>query len=344
MLDPRSCLSVTTRLHVTSPVGEQLTLPVVSGRVSYKAMESGMGDYALDVTVPRIYCGEDLQPHRPEDALSCCGSTAVIEWEIEDGTSRETYLTPVFWLETIETGPDTIQLSGHGRLSLLDKAHRARPKEMGGRTYGEVFHEIFTDPFLPDITIFDAAIKGNTPKDYKLGTGVRAAVEEILQAFTAVLREYPGGLIQARPTPSLDRPPVGRLVDGEDGTVVSAPSKFDRAWRVNRVIVRGNSDAHGEFAQEATERFGPFRPEVYGLVCEEVSNPAIDSPAQAATVALNTLRERGKYARTLQVRALTQWHISLDDIVDFGESRGLVVGVEWPLDGSPVMDFEITTI
>lgn len=345
---PWQPITVTPSLEVRQPGGETRLFPVVGGSVTGKAMDDRTGDYILDVDVP----ARGNVPVSPSDWFACAGQSARVRWLLESHGTQHTVWSNRFSLEEWETSGDgVLTVAGHGLLSRSWDHKDANARQWRSALARDVLTSVLavdgvpvrTDPAMP---------RDELPRLWTQGTDRWDAVLDLLEAVSGVLREDQDGAV-LRPQPGeIETAPAIVLTDGvaatvdAPATVVSAPRSFDRRDRPNHVIVRG-TDAFTEkdFVTEAVEREGPYRPEVYGWVTEEINSDSISRFAQAQTVATNTLVHRRRYRQVVSVECVTDWRIELDDPVEVrkGGERwwGRVVGIEFPIDGLGTMTVEV---
>ncbi|WP_156407872.1 hypothetical protein [Actinobaculum massiliense] len=250
----------------------------------------------------------------------------------------------MFRLDSWEDGGDAVRLSGRGATACISEHKLAAPIQMAPSASCLMgIRAVFApDGIVPDSERGIGADR--VPFEWMVGVDRGKALEDVLSAGRMVVRETEYGVI-VRAAPVLAGVDDLTLVDGEAGTVVSAPSKFERSKRPNHIVVRGNSERDGEFSAEAVEKYGDYQPAVYGWVTEEVSGDAVAGPTQALLVAQAELEKRARYSETVQVECVTDWRIKLDQTVSVTRGgvtrRGIVTGVEMPISGIGTMKLEI---
>ena len=333
-----------TPMLVIEHAGERLAVPPLDGSVTGKALDDGLADYVLDVTVPRVHEGRDMRPYSPNDPYSCAGHTAHVEWRLEAGGQTETVRSQRFVLETVEVDAQEIRLSGHGLLSHLQAHVAARPYQ-GKRpvTSRDAIASVLVDDGIQLVN--QGAPVRALAKSWTASTDRHQTVVDLVQGIPARLREDFYGAVLL---PALDPPtmPEVTLTDGEHGTVVALPSAWDRADRPNHIVVRGQTGGDGpDFVAEAVEPEGPYAPSSYGWVSEEIENDTITRLAQAQTVAWAELAKRRVFTRIARVTAVTDWRITLDQAVrveaDGASILGRVIGLEMPVSGLGEMTIEV---
>lgn len=343
---PWAPITVTPQLEVRQPTGETRLFPVVGDTVAAKAMDDRTGDYVLDVTIP----GD--APSSDTDWLACTGQSARVRWELVSHGNTSVVWSNRFSLEAWDdTDPGLIRVSAHGVLSRVWDHKNAEARQWRAALARDVLGSIIAVDGVP-LRVDPALPKDELPKIWTQGTDRWEAVLDLLEAVSGVLREDEFGAVLApQPGPVTERPQIV-LTNGHaasldaPATVVSAPRSFDRRDRPNHVVVRG-TDAFTEqdFVTEAVEREGPYRPEFYGWVTEEINSDSISRFAQGQLVATNTLAHRRRYRQVITVSMVTDWRIELDDPVEIRKGPttwwGRVVGVEMPVDGMGVMTVEV---
>lgn len=343
---PWQPITVTPQLEVRQPTGETRLFPVVGDTVASKAMGDRTGDYVLDVSVP----GE--APEGDTDWLACTGQSARVRWELVSQGNTSVVWSNRFSLETWEEdSPGLITLSGHGVLSRVWGHKNAEARQWRSALARDVLGSIVEVDGVP-LRVDPALPKDELPRIWTQGTDRWQAVLDLLEAVSGVLREDEHGAVLAPQPGEITERPAIVLSDGHSSsvdapaTVVSAPRSFDRRDRPNHVVVRG-TDAFTEqdFVTEAVERDGPYRPELYGWVTEEINSDSISRFAQGQLVATNTLAHRRRYRQVVSVSMVTDWRIELDDPVEVRKDGtvwwGRVVGIEMPVDGMGVMTVEV---
>lgn len=343
IFDPSSSTNVVTELVVWSyPEYETHVFTPTKGTMTAKALTEGWGDYVLDVAVPRESGGKDWLPTGPESLLAT-GNTATVRQTISQAGKLIVFESPHYRLDSWEEDGPEIRLSGHGFLSCLRDHVLAKPVQVARSSTCLMALRATLELDNLAVQAPDGVGGDPVPDGWVIGQKRDQAVADLCSAGRMVIREKLGGIV-ALPAPTIKTSPDVVLRDGTGGTVVSAPSGFERAKRPNHVVVSGSSDGV-EFAAEAYETAGPFKPARYGWVSVEVSGDAVSSEAQALLVARAELRRRGAYSELVRVQCVTDWRISLDQTVEIhvdGRTRvGIVTGVEMPIDGLGLMSVEV---
>ena len=336
--DPTRPVIVDVMLEVRQPTGETRLFPIVDGRIAQKAMEDRAADYVLAVDVL------GGRPVGPEDWFACAGQTARICWTLTTGRDVHEILSNMFLLETWEYESGTVSLSGHGVTAKVWTHESAKPSQWRAALARDVLASILATDGVP-VRVDSSLGKDELPARWVQGTDRWESVLNLLQAVSGLLREDPfGAVLKAQHGPI--RQPVLTLTDGDGGTVVHVPSGFDRRDRINHVVVRGTDFVSGkDFAVEAVEREGPYRPALYGWVTEVVDGDEISRLAQGQLVATNTLALARQYREVVSVETVTDWRVELDDPVEIQADGltmwGRVVGIEMDLSGMGTMMIEV---
>lgn len=344
-------LRIEAGLKVRNTNREEKLFPLLPGsRIAYKALENGLADYVLDVTIPRTVDGKTVIPSIPSDWFACCGQTGAIVWKIQSFTDSITVQSPWCDLETWEVDETAIKLSGHGVLSRLQRRKLAYPTQQSRSLPCSSLVETIVRQHNIPFSVSQGVGVNQVPEKWVAGTDPAKNVIELLEASQCVLRCDSYGAILKK-APHVKTPDI-YLTDGDDGTLVDVPVSFSKLEVPNHVIVRATgappgketrSKDDGEIASEAVAT-GDFSPLTYGWISEEVTNDAIFNDAQAKAVAENILATKTRYARVARIQAVATWDLNLDTVVNVttGETRlnGVVVGLEWVVD-SPTMTIEV---
>ena len=340
---PWQSIHVDAQIEVRQPDGATRLFRVVDGSVTAKAMEDRTGDYVLDVSVPADKVSREW--------FSCMGQTARIRWVLTSHGQQYTIWSNVFLLESWEDdGDGLLTVTAHGLLSRVWDHQDASARQWRAALARDVITSILAVDGVPCRTAPDLP-RDDLPRLWTQGTDRWQAVLDLLEAVSGVLREDEwGAVLASQPGEILSRPEIV-VADGESragmpAVVVSVPRSFDRTDRPNHIIVRG-TDAFTEkdYVAEAVERDGPFRPDMYGWVTEEINSDTIIRLSQAQLVATNTLVLRRRYRQVLSVQMVTDWRVMLDDPIEVQTGGhtwwGRVVGVEMPITGDGVMTVEV---
>lgn len=193
-----------------------------------------------------------------------------------------------------------------------------------------------------DPTLTDRAC----PKSMAWSDSKLAALQEIANAWPALLRsdDY-GGVYFAAPLPAIPTP-VLYLTDGVGGTVVAAPRSDTRSQVYNRVIASSSNSSSTDISATADVTDGPMSVNgSYGVVALKWSSPLITSASSAAASAATMLQNSLRPALSIPVSMAPDPRIELDDPVQItrdGESVwGYVISYQIPLTTGDSMQLNV---
>jgi hypothetical protein len=191
---------------------------------------------------------------------------------------------------------------------------------------------------------FDPALVDRPVPSMEWTSDRLAALQEIADAWPALLRTDEWGQVQFTAPLAVTPRPVLRLVDGmpyrglpgdQRGTVVGVDRSDTREGVYTEVVAR--SSATGvEIEAVARQLTGPMAATgPYGVVTREWASPLLGSQQAAQASAETMLRNSLVPARVLPVMHVADPRITLDDPVevvrDGMRDRGWVVGYDLPL-------------
>lgn len=163
-----------------------------------------------------------------------------------------------------------------------------------------------------------------------------AAIQEIADAWPALLRTDEWGQVALRPPLPAVPVPVIWIRDGERGTLLSATRSDTREGAYNQVVARSSATDREDIQAVASQTAGPMAVTgEYGEVTRLWSSPLIESQAMAQASAETMLANSILPATSIPVRCPPDPRIDLDDPVEVvrGQERtwGWVTGYDLPL-------------
>ena len=318
------------------------SVPVASGRLVCSATQDA--PESLTMRVPRFVADATLG--RTFDWLPGDGDAShplarygqeldvsvVVRSSVTKGDTV-TRLARILIQSTRESDNGTVEVSGVGVLrhaltdlltspiqptgTLASEARRLVPAGMG----------VSVDPALTDRACPQSMVWSSNRLD---------ALQEIADAWPALLRCDEWGQVRFRAPLDAAPDPIVTLHDGEGGTVAGAPRSDSRDAAFNRVIARSSaSGVEGVYAvAEVTSgpmaAAGPYRP-----VTREWASPLIATTDQAAASARTMLGNSPRPAKVLPVTCAADPRYELDDpvavVVDGVTTWGWIVGIDLPL-------------
>lgn len=323
------------RARLTSWLGGQLLaaeIPVTAGRVTGKADQEVIEE--LSVTVPRFAApspGLDLFDWRPgSDAshpLARYGQAIDVSIIVESVVDRTTWETRIGRYQVKEWDDDddgTVSVKAESLLArprddrllrvssprgtMKSEAMRLAPRGMG----------VAFDPKLQDRAC---------PASMSWSRNRLENLQEIADAWPALLRVDSWGQILFRaPLPAVPTP-VLTLRDGEGGTLVSAPRADSRAGVPNVVVATTGSASEPDVQGVATLTSGPMSVNgPYGVVVKEWSSSLLENATQAQAAAETMLRNASRPAQSVPVRIAPDPRIEIDDPIAIARGEEVIWG------------------
>lgn len=220
-----------------------------------------------------------------------------------------------FLIQEADPVDDVINVTAVNLLALIMEARLTSPYQPTGtmtealRGLLEPALTVAVSPILADRSV----PAGVTYDEDRLG-----AVLEVLDAWAAVGRVDPGGVLQVAPA-GLDTTPVFALTDGVGGTVIRASAKSSRAGAANVVVARGSTADGQQIQGVAYDLSGG--PKSYGSpfnplpVPQFFFSPLLTDTDQCAAAAATILERRRRAAgREFQVSMLPDPTLQIDDV------------------------------
>lgn len=292
-------------------------IPVASG--SEERDRSVAVPETVTLTVPRRDQGIDWEPLTPTDPLAAYGQQLRIDYGVVVGRQVEWINRGWFLIDNVDTSDDTVSVTAHGLLSLIEEAKFVGPFQPSSTdTLASVARDLVEPALtvLVDGTLTDRAV----PQGIQWDTDRLGALREVLTAWPADARVTEDGYLSIEPlTESGD--PVLDLTDGTGGTVVRWQGTASRDGAFNAVVAQGE-DANGAQLQGvAYDRIGtsPFRiggPFSPLTVPYFFYSPLLTTVAQCRSAAATTLlRLRRSASRKLSVTLVPHPGLVTGDIV-----------------------------
>jgi hypothetical protein len=342
------------RPAVSSWLGGRLLaadVPIAQGRVLARADQKIPERLAF--TLPR-HDGRDWRPGRQVDhPLARFGQELQVSIVVTSTvTGREYETRRGRYLITDWDDPDdgTIQVVALGRLRRVADAGLTSPTQPGpGATLMSEARRLLPPGMS---AAFDPALADRPcPAGMAWSEDRLAALQEIADAWPALLRtDEWGQVVYRRPLPAVPIP-VLTLRDGERGTLASAGRSDTREGAYNQVVARSSTAGAADVQAIAEQTTGPMAVTgEYGPVTKVWSSPLVATAAQALASAQTMLANSLLPASSIPVICAPDPRIDLDDPVEIlrdGERTwGYVTGYDLPLtvaDGDMRVDVGVST-
>lgn len=177
------------------------------------------------------------------------------------------------------------------------------------------------------------------------------ALQEIADAWPALLRTDEWGQVVFRRPLAAIPAPVLRIRDGERGTLVKAPRSDTRDGAFNEIVARSSASGAEDVQAVARQLSGPMAVSgEYGPVTKTWSSPLVTTRAQAEASARSMLVSSLLPASSIPVVCAADPRVDLDDAVEVvrdGERTwGWVTGYDLPLtatDGDMRVDVGVSS-
>lgn len=309
--------------RLTSWLGGRLlaaTIPISSGRVTGKIDDDIIE--TLSFTVPRFAApveGEDEADWRPgeseDHALANNGQVIDVTIIVTSVITGEQWETRIGRYQVLEWDDDD-----DGLITVKAESMLARPRDDAllvptSPTGTFAFEARRLAPAGMGVAIDPALVDRAAPTTMSWSEGRLDALNEIAQAWPALLRIDPWGQIRFRaPLPSVPVP-VLTLQDGARGTLIKRPTKgASRKTKPNLIAVStGNSDT-ADVQGIAAITSGPRSINGdYGVVVKKWSSSAIETLEQAVAAARADLDASSRPAQSVPVRIAPDPRIEYDD-------------------------------
>ena len=293
----------------------------------------------LTLTVPRFDGIRDMRPGDQVDhPLARYGQELQVSIIVSSSVDTDTWETRVgrFLITDWDDGDDgTIQVVAAGRLRRPEDAKLTSPTQPGtGATLMSEARRLLPPGMSAG---FDPALVDRAcPAGMAWSEDRLAALQEIADAWPALLRTDEWGQVAfRRPRPAVPVP-VLTLRDGERGTLASAGRSDTREGAFNQVVARSSASGSEDVQAIAQQTTGPMAVTgEYGPVTKIWSSPLITSTEMALASAQTMLANSILPATSVPVRCVPDPRIDLDDPVEIlrdGERTwGYVTGYDLPL-------------
>lgn len=314
----------TWQATVTSWLGGRLLaarVPIASGRVT-----GDVGDdviETLSITVPRFAAPEpgadviDWRPASTDAPLARYGQILDVTIVVSSVITGQVWETRIGRYQIKDWTDDD-----EGMLSVKGESLLARPRDDKMPTLTSP-----TGTFVTEARRLLPAGMGASFDTDLVDRGAPAAMswskdrlknlQEIAQAWPALLRIDPWGQVAYRaPLPAVPVP-VLTLRDGRGGTLINAPRTDTRSGAYNRVIASSSATDSEDVQGVASITAGPMSVSgEYGVVAREWSSPLIENSDQAEAAAQTMLSNSTRPALAVPARIAPDPRIELDDPVE----------------------------
>jgi hypothetical protein len=310
--------------RVSSWLGSLLlaaTVPVVSGRATGKADSEVLEEVKL--TVPRWAAatpGGGLYDWRPGSStshpLARYGQQLDVTSLVTSVITGQVWETRIGRYKITDWDDDdagTVSISAESVIGRIrDDKLQAASSPSG--TYKSEVRRLL--PAGVGVSFDPALIDRDCPTSMAWSRNRLDALQEIADAWPALLRVDPWGQVVFKaPLPSLPTP-VLTLSDGNRGTLVRAPRADSRKDAYNVVIASTSNTSDADFAGIAAITSGPMSINgEYGVVTKEWSSSLLRTQAEADAAAAADLAQSNRAAQTIPVTMAPDPRIELDDPV-----------------------------
>lgn len=345
--------AVTWEPVVTSWLGGEwlADVPVSSGSITWSVRRQVPGTFEL--TVPRHHDGVDWWPGRDvAHPLARYGQELNIAVRVSSPVSGRTWTIQRgrFLVSEWRDQGGTIRVSGPSIFQRIEDSRFTSPTPSAAS--GTLATELRR--LLPASIgmVVDGSLTSRSAPRLAYGESRMDAVQEVVSAWPARLREDRYGRASVLPPLPEIPTPADWLTDGEGGTVVSAYREDTREGVYNVVVARGQTTtdagvpAHQYVAEQTTGPMSCTGP--YGYVPRFFSSQFIDTYWAARNAAKAMLADAILPSRVIPVTLAPDPRWELDDgvgvRVDGDTFLGWVSGVQLPLttaDGDMRMDVEV---
>jgi len=322
---------------VTSWLGGTLlsaTVPILSGHVTGKAGQDVPEQVTL--SVPRYAApgpGQNVIDWRPGQnlvhPLARYGQELQVSINVASQVTGDVWTTRVGrflitdWADD-DSGQITVAGDGLLRRSIDDALTTPLVPLAGGTLMSEARR------LLPAGmgASFDAALVDRAcPKSMAWSSNRRVALQEIADAWPALLRtDEWGQVLFEAPLPDVPVP-VLYLTDGVRGTVIKAPRTDTRSDSFNRVVARSSAVDTADIQAIAEQTTGPMATTgPYGPVTKIFSSPLIATTSAALASAKTVLANALRPTRVLPLQLAPDPRITIDDALSATRNGETVLG------------------
>ncbi|WP_295837330.1 hypothetical protein [uncultured Microbacterium sp.] len=310
--------------RVTSWLGGQLlaeSVPIVAGRVTGKASQKVIEE--LSLSVPRFAAaapGEDVRDWRPgadpRHPLARYGQVLDVTIVVESVVTGQIWETRLGRYQVKDWDDDDA-----GMITVKGESLLARPRDDGMLSLTSPTGTLKTEarrlaPAGMGVSFDPALADRPCPAAMSWSKDRLENLQEIADAWPALLRVDAWGQILFRaPLPDVPHPVV-TLRDGEGGTLIAAPRSDTRAGAFNVVVASTGKSAGADVQGVAMITSGPMSVNgEYGAVVKEWSSSLLENEAQAQAAARTMLENSARPAQAVPVRIAPDPRLEIDDAV-----------------------------
>lgn len=308
--------------RVTSWLGGQILaaqIPIQSGRVTAKADREVIEE--LSLTVPRFAApapGDDAFDWRPggdaRHPLARFGQQLDVSIVVESVVTSQVWETRIGRYQVKSWDDDD-----DGTISVKAESLLARPRDDKMLTLVSPVGSLMTEarrlaPAGMGVSFDPALVDRPCPPAMSWSKSRLENLQEIANAWPALLRVDSWGQIRYRaPLPEIPNPVI-RLKDGEGGTLISAPRADSRVGVPNVVVASTGNTSGADVQGVAALTSGPMSINGdYGVVTKEWSSSLLETEAQAEAAARNMLEAGSRPAQSVPVRLAPDPRVEIDD-------------------------------
>jgi len=282
--------------------GQVLTssLPLLDGQETYD--ETLQVPELVQVTVPRLLDGVDLEPHDATSPTAAFGQRLHVQLGVNVGAlGVEWFDRGEFLITDSQTVDDTVEISAAGLLELVNEARLVTAYQPTGvlsnvvRKLVEPALTVYVDPALTDRTV---------PSTLQFDDDRLGALYSVLDAWPAQCRVMPGGFLYVYPADQAIGDDWNLFTFNRDdfpydrATVVRTTSSSSRDAVYNAVVARGTAADGGQVQgvqydddpASSSAYGGPFNPLPVPYYFESPLLTTIPQCNAAAITTMNRLK------------------------------------------------------
>lgn len=308
------------------PVADEI--PVTDGTLEIDGTASVQG--SLSATVPRYLTDPDngkvtdLLPKTESDPLACSGSQVAVMYSVQipGQVKRETVNLGWFRITAWDEGDGVIAITAASLEALIEESRLLTPVTIAKGTTFATAAKTLVGNLLP-INITANAAKTSALDPFEEDR--LEALVSLVTAWPARMKVGASGALEIRP-PFNDATDAVALVltDGENGTVIQAPTSGNRDGVYN--AVRASGEAEGDKAPVSAVAYlssGPRRWNgPYGNIPYFYSSPLLTTKAQATAAAKTRLAALQVIAAPVEVEIAPDPRLEPGDIIDLNHRGG----------------------
>lgn len=236
----------------------------------------------ISLTVPRTDRGTVWAPLHPGDPLSSFGQQLRISYGVDVGGDFEWISRGWFLVDDVEPSGDTLTVTAHGLLTLIDEAHFAAPFQPSSTDTLVSITQALVEPALT--VAFDPALVDRAmPLGMQWDDDRMGALTDVLSAWPADCTVTEDGVLLIGPVADTGSP-VFAITDAVGGTVVQWQGSTTRAGAFNCVVAQGE-DSAGNTIQGVAYDTDPNSPFQFGGPFNPLPVPYTTTSALFTTVA-----------------------------------------------------------